>query len=329
MIGLHFGTDGCLYHGELLGPPNIDCWLACWTVLQTCLIMMDCADVACLIRYGKHIVRLAHTFGETCWPLLYQAECRYRREEMAWMLRDESDKYNDALLAQTVYPHFNTNRPYAYLWTIATSKDFSWYWTDHVKDKSFQVLIKHRQMNQFIDGDCPIAASASEHMATSGTIEYTMGSSSSSSAVPWVKPKGAPRNNGQPNPRQSDAPAASRKGRKSFGKGKQHNVVNGRYTTNRAGTPLCSGFQSGTCHGKCGCVCPLDGFSAHHCDRCLGDHGGDTPQSCNKIAPAQPPLGISTRQAAASNPKGKGKKGGKGGGKKGGKKGVKKPWWQQ
>ena len=283
-------------------------------VLQTCLIMLDAADVVCLVRYRKHIVKLAATFGPACWPLLYQTEYRFRREEMTRIHREESIKYNNALLAQSVYAGFNINRPYAGVWAIATSKEFSDYWTENVKDKSFQVLIRRRQLNHFIDGDCPVAANAFEHMATSGTNEHTV-------SLTYGSPNPAPTN---PRGKPERTPRATPKAQPQAGKGKhQHHVVNGRYVANRAGTPLCDGFQKGTCHGKR--ICPLDNYSVHVCNRCLQDHGGDTPQSCKKTAPANPTTGVASR----NNPKGNGGGGGKGGKKGGGKKGVKKaPWWQ-
>jgi hypothetical protein len=83
---------------------------------------------------------------------------------------------------------------------------------------------------------------------------------------------------------------------------KQHNVSNGQYTTNRRGTPICWGFNSGTCNVAHNQVCAKNPARVHICSKCLAvNHGAHQFQK----APQSP-----------SAPK-QGKGGGKG---KGGKK---------
>ena len=69
---------------------------------------------------------------------------------------------------------------------------------------------------------------------------------------------------------------------------RMHNVVNGEYTTNRRGRPLCSGYNAGQCasRGK-SIACPADNSKVHQCSKCLStDH--DATQ-CDKSPSTTPP----------------------------------------
>jgi len=67
-------------------------------------------------------------------------------------------------------------------------------------------------------------------------------------------------------------------------KQKQNNVSGGLYTTNRAGTKLCTKFNEGTCTDLVAVgqswLCPLDKRSAHQCAKCLSPHHGASSLSC-------------------------------------------------
>ena len=128
MMGLHFDTNGELVHGELKGPPSITHWQACWVILQTALIMLDIADPADLIAYSQHIHELAQVYGARCWPILYQAEYRFRREHMERVKRNEFLKLEANLAKSLPYHELNINRPWARVFHLATTAECSEYW---------------------------------------------------------------------------------------------------------------------------------------------------------------------------------------------------------
>ena len=93
-----------------------------------------------------------------------------------------------------------------------------------------------------------------------------------------------------------------------------HSVKDGRFETNRKGTPLCPGFQNGTCKDTAaGARCARDWSFAHQCALCLSPtHGADICTSTDKPSP---PKGMSKGNISGGKSVGKSKKGGKGGGK--------------
>ena len=93
-----------------------------------------------------------------------------------------------------------------------------------------------------------------------------------------------------------------------------HSVKDGRFETNRKGTPLCPGFQNGTCKDTAaGARCAKDWSFSHQCSICLSPtHGADTCTSTDKPSP---PKGKSKGNKSGGKAGGKSKKGGKGRGK--------------
>ena len=93
-----------------------------------------------------------------------------------------------------------------------------------------------------------------------------------------------------------------------------HSVMDGRCETNRKGTPLCPGFQKGTCNDTAaGARCARDWSFAHQCALCLSPtHGADI---CTSTDEPSPPKGKSKSNISGGKSGGKFKKGGKGRGK--------------
>ena len=97
----------------------------------------------------------------------------------------------------------------------------------------------------------------------------------------------------------SDAARLKDAGVKLRPEDRNHNVVDGKYTTNRRGVRLCDGFNAGECkdHDKFG-RCARDASKVHQCNICLST--GHTGSTCTKPPPE-----------AYGKGRGKGKKGGK------------------
>ena len=71
---------------------------------------MDAVDPPFLIDYGQKILDLAALYGEVCWPVLYQAEFRFRREAMDRYKRAESRKYTRLAAKGRVRPGYRRCR---------------------------------------------------------------------------------------------------------------------------------------------------------------------------------------------------------------------------
>ena len=264
MVGLQFDLEGNLFRGELKGPPTIAHWFACWKVLQCALILINAVDSNHLIDYGQKILDMAAYYGEACWPVLYQAEFRFRRDAMERYKRAESRKYTAILAENREYPLFDKDRPWNRVFQMAVQSDCDKYWNEHVEKKCFMVLMRIKAVDQYVDGDCAIAANDSDHLATRHGSDGA--SSAAFSGTPLNLALSTPtglkndnkRKRGSPQNERPPAPAKSQK---------VHRVSNGRYTHSRKGVPICMGWQNGSCTVHTNGRCTVDGQSVHVCNR--------------------------------------------------------------
>ena len=124
--------------------------------------------------------------------------CRFETEHMVRMMRRGNENLDDALgrygaIGATPY---NPKYPYDYLYYLATTKkpagaqEKEW-WREHFVDKVTLVLAGAANLGRFVDGDCPVAASSSDHFATANTtVSWALASESEARRTPAV-PKGA------------------------------------------------------------------------------------------------------------------------------------------
>ena len=83
------------------GPPTVEDWEASFKVFSTAPIMLDAVDPYVVLgdgSYSAFLVKMAHQFGTQCYPLLYQTETRFRREELQHIRRREFAKLNELIL---------------------------------------------------------------------------------------------------------------------------------------------------------------------------------------------------------------------------------------
>jgi hypothetical protein len=116
---------------EMAGPGDIDQWLACYAVFRTTCIMLDIIRPSALDNYRDHITRMAKYYTATCWPLIYQADTRARRE-LAERLRRHGQAELDALLmaAQATggspVHAFDPTMPWEWVWQQIPLQDSFW-----------------------------------------------------------------------------------------------------------------------------------------------------------------------------------------------------------
>ena len=179
------------------------------------------------------------------------------------------------------------------------------YWHEFLEENALAVIAKARALGVFIDGDAPVAADSRHHLPTAGMLNEVVHAGTKRPLAivdSYPPPPEARAGSGGGGNRGTGSGAPPTKARPL---NRAHSVVNGRFTANRRNTPLCPGFQAGSCQWSRNIQCPNGDGSVHQCAVCLSvDHGADHPTPC-------------TRQAAIPSKKGGGKggKGGKGKGK--------------
>ena len=274
--GLVLNGAGQLMRGEMVGPSGYRQWEACFNVFRTACIMLNIASPASLDIYRDHIKRYVQRYTEACWPLIYQADTRARKE-LSERIRRRMRQY-DSDSSATVYIEGNpyeSARPWDYVFRRMTLEfDF---WKSMVEDSALLIMSRSMSLGASLTGEAPTASQQTDHVAGPVFHEFHPQNSSQSSGSAAPKRQAARSRSVRlpPNLRNYNTDSA------------------GRHTANRQGRALCSDFQSGKCTGH---TCSVDSSLAHQCAICL-----DNKHGANRCA---------------QNPghKGKGKgKGGKGG----------------
>ena len=281
MSGLIMGAGGQLVQTQLYGPPNVEEWLAGWTVFKTGAIMLDKVTPSTCDHWSKMVLGYAKTYGPSCWALVYQAEVRARLEHLERVRRVGAAEAAQAK-ESNISHSFDESRPWD--WALRKCADDVLFWRRELEDAAMLVKVHISKLSDTIGNDANIAS----------IVDSTVPVTNNRQQHP------PPPHHGHERPVKKQRMAAGDKVHNSDG--------DGNLTSNRRGTPLCSGFQDGSCpYNKANIRCPKNKDCVHQCARCLSaSHGRAWPRACTND-PAGPP------------PKGKGAKGS---GKKGGKKAM-------
>ena len=178
---------------------------------------------------------------------------------------------------------FDEKRPWNYVWG-AVCADTQW-WKNELEDPALLVLAKAARLNEVVGGDARASGAAqSPHFAPPPQQQQR-------------------QSRDQPNSGSGIDRSRSRVG------GKEHNVKDGKYTTNRQGSKLCEGFQVGSCNETAyGMWCSKNTAEVHQCNLCLGNHRANqctSPSAPDSAAP-RGKSGGGKRKGAGKRKSGKG-----------------------
>jgi hypothetical protein len=209
-----------------------------------------------------------------------------RREHMERIRRQVMWDHETAV-QRGLRSDFHPGYPWGTLYRAAVADTI--YWADYLKEPCLMISARARSVESYAQGDCPIAADASKHVATYGALGE-LDFESRGGKRPLAHPAApAPKN-----PRLATPPPPPRASAPSQPAGD----ASSRHTTNRYGNPICMSYPSGNCSGK-GINCPADSSRRHLCTICLGPHPSGGASPCTKAFSGARPI---------STPKAKGKK---------------------
>ena len=88
-------------------------------------------------------------YGEPLWHLIYQADCRMRKEQMERLRRRGAE-------AKSKDPQheFDTSTPWKWVWSEANSDHA--FWKDQLEDPAMMVLTKTRSVHAVVDVDAQV-----------------------------------------------------------------------------------------------------------------------------------------------------------------------------
>ena len=275
--GLVLASDGTLVRRETKGPPDFMTWKSCYAVFSTAMIMLDQVMPPDLEAYAELIEKFVMRYGHSCWPLIYQAETRMRREHMERIRRVVLRDHHTAL-ERGLQSDFHPGYPWGTLYRRAVAD--TEYWADYLKEPCLMISARARSVDSYVQGDCPIAADASKHVATYGALgelDFESRGSKRPLAHPAAPTPKTPRQTTPPPPPRASAPS------------QPTGDASSRHTTNRYGNPICMAYQTGGCSGK-GITCTADSNRRHLCCICLGPHPSGGPKPCTKSFSGFKPL---------------------------------------
>jgi hypothetical protein len=199
--------------------------------------------------YRERIKRYIVKWGPGLWHLIYQADVRMRREEMELIRRVGAE----AKALDPAHP-FDPKKPWNWAWQHA-AKDTE-FWKDQLEDGAVQVLTHTKSVGAFLDGDAPVVG-ATRSTKRTADIHHE------SDVQDY--------DNGEREPRQPKKQPKIAK--KQIDRNVDLAVIkDGKFQSNRRGTPLCYGYNEGTCNGAGAQPCPKVSSRHHQCWICLGTH---------------------------------------------------------
>ena len=254
-------ADGSKMRQKFNGPYGITQWLVCWAVYACGMVMHKLATREAMDDYRDFIQKLALVWGDKCWAIIYQAECRMRRSGLNYIFR-QADYLLDEVVeleakGETVYVprnprEFNTKMPWDYCYRKCIRMECPYaanYWKVNVEQPCNFVMNRNDKVSDHVDGDCPIVNYPDEHIATGNGPTTGFSNGPRVPKQPQV-PKGPP-----------NAPFVPAKIEDPNGKAKQDK--SGFYTHNKKGNQICKLFN------QKGCKNPCPHKQVHQCSRCL------------------------------------------------------------
>ena len=168
--GLVVGPGNVLIEQELKGPPDFEHWSPSWDVFQCGMIAGEACIPPYLIAYHTMIKAFAITYGEKCWPLLYQQDVRFRHEEMPEILYRETKKFEASIANGTWVKGLglDMDRPWNHCWSLLLTPEVNIWWTENFKDHTTLIIKAARTVSQFLSGDAKISGHASGHLPSAG-----------------------------------------------------------------------------------------------------------------------------------------------------------------
>ena len=248
MAGIIPVGDGSYRRVEFRGPPDIGVWTVHFTVYKNTLVMGKAVGLNPLDRYIKMIHKFGREYGSKVWHLLYQAEHRFRLEEIPEIRRQLEKEAETVKKAGGTHP-FDPARPWHMVWQRATQEQCEKFWRDEFEKPAMAVRLELKRMGEVVDGDAPIEPAPASWTSTAAAELPMTGSSSTAPAK---------RTATEVEDSSWSWPRRLNKKKKS----------------------LCKGWQCGTCpSGRGGsAICPRDEAARHQCAICLGDHPGGASQ---------------------------------------------------
>ena len=163
------GPNGEFKRIELKGPANGHEWRQSYEVYKISALMLNASGQHVIDQYDAAIKLYWDTYGPELWALLYQADCRMRREFFKTLRRK-------AAAAKLKGPshEFDPKRPLQYLFKMALSSEA--FWKKQFEHPAMLIRTHIRKLAQDVDGDAKVKnPTASSSTAITAEIDRSTG----------------------------------------------------------------------------------------------------------------------------------------------------------
>ena len=180
--------------------------------------MWDCLGTEATDQYGNKITVFAGRYDVRCWPLIYQVDCRARKEHAPRVKRRLAREYKQALEEGRSHP-YNPLRPWDLVWRTLTHSEHDW-WQRELIEPCQWITANVMTVDRFLAGNHPVSS-------TTASVTTPSADTAAAPVIPQTKPLLA-------------LPAPPAGPDAEFKRGDV-------YIMKKSRRPLCKGFQAGTC----------------------------------------------------------------------------------
>lgn len=172
--GLVVGSDGYLCKNMYKGPPGSPTYMECGSVHECSLIMAKMITPARIAGYFKKMSKLSENYC-ACWALQYQRDDRLRHEQLPELYRKEYARYDRRVARYGTHggygdeeSQFGPDYPLDHLlWMSANAEVANKWLQENFVWQADKILNKVKTLDEFLDGDAPIATNRENHAITS------------------------------------------------------------------------------------------------------------------------------------------------------------------
>ena len=173
---------------ELPGPPDFNSWWKAWLVLKTTLLLLQCVDSERLEHYGEFIRQLVEMYGPESWFLIYQADVRFRSEEMERIRRNAQILSETQSAPENSRWGYDSERPWDWIWGAALGDTGRTFWDSEVHRPAVFFLARIKTRNETtLDGTTVLSGHATSAVATGNA-----------GGAKRPRPKSQPKKSGNP-----------------------------------------------------------------------------------------------------------------------------------
>ena len=217
---------GMWKRAELPGPPDFNTWWKAWLVLKTALLLLQCVDAERLEHYGEFIRQLVDMYGPESWFLIYQADVRFRSEEMERIRRNAQIAYEDNTSDAISRSGYSPHRPWDWVWAAALGDAGRGFWESEVHRPAVFFLARIKSRNETIQDGTTVLSG----------LTVGAGGGADGGATKRVAPKKKPKK--ERPPKAPRAPPGATPPKKEF-------------DAARNASEVCKNFSLGKCKDPC------------------------------------------------------------------------------